>query len=282
MKSRVSSFLFAIFISLFCSFCLASSKQSNLDKLILLSGLPKQTNEFPELVKSSFKQGVQQGGSIPEDEMSLLLDSIDKAILPSVILNEVQLSLEKSLSNRDIETLLQWYESDIGERITKAEEKASTPQAYQDMIHSAQQLLANTKRVEVAKRLDNLLGTTDMTMEIQKFSSIAVYSAIMTTLTPDQELDLATYKAQMAKIEPQMRASIQQFVIVSFVYSYRSIDDGSLARYEQFLNRPVTKKFNSSVVAGLMSGLKKVLANWADDIAAFLKDKVTRQSLSGA
>ena len=278
MKKQTPKFLCVVFISLFCSLCMASTKENNLDKLFLLSGITKQVSELPGLVKTGFIQGVQQGTAISENEISLMLESADKTILPSVILDEIKYSLEKSLSNEDIESLLKWYESDIGESITAAEEKASTPEAYQQMMNSAQQLLENTKRVEVAARLDELLGATDMTMEIQKFSGVAIYSAIVTAMAPDQELNIDAYKSQMAAVEPQMRANIQQLVIVSFVYSYQQIDDDSLAKYETFLNRSVTKNFNNSTIKGLSRGFEKVVANWANDIAAILKNKVNQQN----
>ena len=276
MKNQTPKFVLIAFISLFCSLSIASTKEDNLDKLLLLSGMTKQVGEFPGLVKAGVMQGVQQGASIPENEVSLILHSADKTILPSVILAEIRHSLEKSLSNEDIEKLLEWYESDIGKRITAAEEKASTPEAYQQMMNSAQQLLADTKRVEVAARLDELLGATDMAMEIQEFSGVAVYSAIMTAIAPDQELNLDAYKSQMAAMQPQMRANIQQLVAVSFVYSYQEIDDDSLAAYEAFLNRSITKQFNDSTIKGLNRGFKKVVADWAGDIAAILKNRVNK------
>lgn len=282
MKYQKFRFLFAVFISLFCSLSLASPNESNLERLFLLSGITKQVGEFPGLVKAGFMQGVQQGASIPENEISLMLDSADKTILPSVILDEIQLSLEKSLSNEDVETLLKWYESDIGKSITSAEENASTPEAYQNMINSAQQLLTNTKRVEVATRLDELIGATDITMEMQEFSGMAVYSAIMTAMAPDQELNIDAYKSQVAAMEHQMRANIQQLVIVSFVYSYQHIDDDSLAKYEDFLNRPITKKFNESVIKGLNRGFEKVVASWASDLASILKNQANKQRLPEA
>lgn len=282
MTNKTPKFLFIAFISLFCSLSIASTREDNLDRLFLLSGITKQVGEFPGMVKAGVMQGVQQGASIPENEISLILESVDKTILPSVILSEVQHSLEKSLSNDDIEKLLEWYESDLGKRITAAEEKASTPESYQQMMNSAQQLLANTKRLDLAARLDELLGATDMAIEIQEFSGVAVYSAIMTAMAPDQELNLASYKSQMAAMEPQIRANIQQLVSVSFVYSYQEIDDDSLAKYEAFLNRSITKKFNDSAIKGLNRGFEKVVTDWAGDLATILKDKVNKQSQSDA
>ena len=58
------------------------------------------------------------------------------------------------------------------------------------------------------------------------------------------------------------------------VYSYQSIDDDSLARYEAFLNNPTTKKFNDSMTKGINSGLEKVISNLVIDLATTLKNKV--------
>lgn len=277
MKNQTLKFLFVVFISSFCSLCIASTKVNSLDRLLRLSGLTKQVGEYPGLVKAGFIQGAQQGGSIPDTEISLILGSADRAILPSTILSEIRDSLKFSLSDEDIEILLKWYESDIGKRITAAEEEASTPEAYQQMMNSAQKLLENTKRVEMAARLDELLGATDMAMRIQEFSGLAVYSAIMTAMAPNQELNLDAFESQMAAMEPQMRENIQQLVLVSFVYSYQQIDDDSLAKYEAFLNRPVTKNFNDSTIKGLSRGFEKVVSSWASDIASILKSRANIQ-----
>lgn len=281
MKTKISKLLLIAFLSLFCSLSIASTKEDNLNKLFVLSGITKQISQFPGQIKLGFMQAVQQGASIPQNEVSLILKSVDKTIQPSVILAEMRHSLNQSLSNKEIETLLKWYESDIGKKITDAEKKASTPEAFQQMQNAAQQLLANTKRVEVATRLDTLLNTTDMAMEIQRTSSIAVYSSIMTALAPDQELNLDTYKAQMTAIEPQIRAQLHQLILMSFIYSYQNIDDNSLATYEAFLNRPITQKFNNSTIKGLNKGLTTVVSNWADELAIILKNKINQQHKSG-
>lgn len=275
MRNQVSKFFFIVFISLFSSLCAASNEEDNLNKLLLLSGITKQIGEFPSLVKGGFKQGIQQDDSFPEDKISLILNSVDKTILPSVVLDEIKHLIDKSLNNEDVEKLLEWYESDIGKKITVAEENASTAEAYQHIVNSAQQLLANTKRVDVAARFDELLGATDMGLDMQKFSSVAVYSAMMIALAPDQELNLDAFNSQMEAVEPQMRASLQQLVSMSFVYAYQEINDDDLAKYEVFLNRPITMKFNDSAIKGINAGFKKIIADWVVDLVVILKNKVS-------
>lgn len=274
MKNHTFKFLIVVLMSSLCSICVASTQTNSLDRVLRLSGLTKQVGEFPGLVKAGFIQGIQQGAPLPENEVELILDSADRAIVPSTILDEIRGSLKYSLSEREIQTLLKWYESEIGKRITAAEEEASTPEAYELMINSAQEMLEDSERVEVAARLDELLGATDMTMDIQKMSGLAVYSAIMTAMAPEQELNPEAFQSQMAEMEPQMRENVRQLVLVSFIYSYQQIDDDSLAEYEAFLNLPVSQKFNSAVVTGLNRGFTQAVSRWASDIALIMKNPV--------
>lgn len=239
-----------------------------------MSGLTKQVNEFPGLIKTGMIQARQQGAAIPEDLFNEMLKSVDTSILPKEILEKISSSLKKSIREDEINRLLVWYESDLGRKITLAEEKASTPESYQLMISEAKTLLADSKRVEFAKRLDKLIGATEITMNLQKISGIAVYSAIMKAVSPDQPINIDEYKSQMLSIEPKMRANTEQLVIISFVYSYKTFDDKSLEKYESFLNEPTTVKFNNAVVESFNKGLETSISKWADKIGVIFKDKV--------
>lgn len=276
MIKRKTKLLLATFLCFFCSLSFASVSDNPIDKLLDLSGLTKQVREFPGLVKAGMEQARQQGAEIPEDLFVKMLKSADKSILPSEILDEIRSSLNKTISEDEAQKLLKWFESDLGKNITVAEEKASTPEAYQQMIGNAQALLTDSKRVEFAKRLDNLLGVTDMTMNIQNYSGLAVFSAIMTAVTPDQPLNIEAYKSQMLAMEPQMRANIEQIVIISFIYSYKTIDDKSLEKYEAFLNNPTTVKFYNVVMESMNKGIETSTSNWAVEIGSIIKDKVNK------
>ncbi|WP_445354092.1 DUF2059 domain-containing protein [Microbulbifer sp. EKSA008] len=237
-----------------------------MDKLLLVSGFTKQVEGFPELVKSGFAEGVQQGAPISQDKLQKILESADNTILPSIIMDEVRSSLSTSLTDKDVGVLLAWYESDIGKKITKAEEEGSSEEAFQN-------LMADTKRVEMATRIDQLVGATDMAMEMQISTGIAVYSAVTAVMAPGQEINLDAYKAQMEAMKPQMRQNVEQFVTLSFVQTYQGFDDTSLAKYEEFLSQPEAKKFNSSSMAGLNKALTQVIGRWSGDMASILKNE---------
>lgn len=264
MINQAHKLLFIAFISLFCSLSIASTKEENLDRLLHSTGMNRQMVEFTESIKTRFMQDVEQDASVSESEVALMLDRVDKTILPSVILDEIRNSLEGQLSSDDIERLLEWYESDLGERFVEAENKVSTPEEYQQMMSSAQQLLANTDRVEVAARLDKLSNTTDTAIKIQEAGDVAFYTVIMKVLDgrPEQQLKVDEYKAMMAAMEPQTRERMQRIATLLYVYSLQEVDDDSLAKFEGFLSQSVTRRFNDAANIGFIKGYEKVLADW--------------------
>lgn len=272
MRNRVSTFIFFLLISSFTSLSIAASKSDNLDVLLDLSGMKAQVNELPKLVKSGLQENAGGDDAIPPKQMDAIVKSIDKTVSPTVVLADIRQSLDQALTNDEVEALLTWYRSDLGKRITSAEAQASTAEAYQQMMSTAEQLMANKPRVETAQRLDDLMGATEAAMVMQKQSSSAIFSAMMSVMMPGQPVNMDAYQSQIAAMEPQMRQGVEQYVTVSLVYAHQSISDADLAKYETFLKKPATQKFNKAGMEGLGNGFEKVVTDWATDFASILKN----------
>ncbi len=272
IKHQCKLLLVAIFLFA-SSLSYADITDESINKLLNLSGLTKQVDQFPGFFKAGLERAKQQSTSIPDDQYSLIVHSVDESILPSEIIEEIRISLKKSINEKEAEKLLAWYESDLGKKITRAEESASTPEAYQQMMQLAQSLLENSERVEFANRIDVLVGATEMTMDIQKNTGIAVYSAIMTAIKPDAPLNIEPFKAQMDALIEQTRATTKQIATISFVYSYRNIKTNNLKKYETFLSEDTTMKFNKAIMDGMNRGIKNSASRWADLLAKIFKSK---------
>lgn len=243
----------------------------SLDKLMALSGLNKQIAEFPGMVRAGAEQTRQQGSPISDTEFGEVRRSMEAAFQPSEIISTIGIEIKNNISESEAKDLLAWYESDLGRMITKAEENASTPAAYQEMIKEAQSLLADEKRVKFAKKIDSILNATDMAMQLQENTAVAVFTAISTVMNPDQPVNTGAFKAQMSAQEQQMRSNIEQLVIVSFVYSYKDIDMASIKKYVKFLERSNTRKFNDSVIKGTKYALNQSIDKMAKSLAVVFK-----------
>ena len=249
----------------------AEINSDSFNRLMALSGLHKQVAEFPGMVRAGVEQARQQGSPIPDAEFDEVTRSIEGAYQPSEILSTIGLEVKNSISESEARDVLAWYESDLGRRITKAEEDASTPAAYRKMIREAQSLLADEKRVEIARKLDGLLNATDLAMQLQEDVGIAVFIAISKVMNPDQPVHIEAFKSRMLAQEQQLRANIEQLVIVSYVYSYKDIDIDSLEKYVEFNERPNTRHFNDSVIKGLKYALNNSIDKMATSMAVTFK-----------
>ncbi|MCD4780795.1 MAG: DUF2059 domain-containing protein [Candidatus Omnitrophica bacterium] len=271
MKMMIKMMVLVMMLMSFASQSFAVEPGSKISQLLDFSGLTMQIEGFPETIKMGISQGSQKFEQ-PSDSDSLLT-MVDQSIDTKAMLNGVAQDLVKDLSAADIDQLLTWYQTDVARRITKAEEAASTAGAFQEMLEMAESLLANTKRVEVAKQFDRLLNTTEFAMNIHKNTQLAVISSVSKTMNRSEQLDLTMLKSQMDKHEDQMKASIQQMLIVSFVYTYRDISDEDLDAYFSFLGKPLTKQFNQIVMSGLDREMEKAVKTLFDNIAFKFSDQ---------
>ena len=239
-----------------------------------LSGINKQMGELPGMVQAGIEQASQQEAKIPEADLKEIKKSVKEAFQAAAITSAMSSEIKKGISEADAKKLLAWYESSLGKKITKAEEEASTPAAYQQMINEAQSLLADQERVAIAREIDRLVNATDLVMQLQEKTGIAVFTALSKAMEPAQPVNIAAFKAQMSAQEQQIRQNVEQLMIVSFVYSYKNIEIENLKKYVAFLARPETKKFNDSALTGMKSGLNQSIDKMANALAVtFSKQK---------
>lgn len=273
MTPSVSKFFSVVFLSLFALGVAAADKTQSIDQLLQLSGLNKQVSEVPGVVASGLQQGLASKQNISPADGQLILDSMGRHLRAADMLAHIRATLLNELTARDIQTLLQWYQSDDARIITAAEEAASTAEAYQAMTANAQAIMADTERVDLAKRMDKLLGSTEWGMEFQESVAVAIFSAVSTAVAPEQALQIEAYKSQMAQYRPQIRQSIEGGVLLSTVYTYRDIDSALLAKYETFMLDPAARKFHKVAMRSMGEGFEQGLTDWMVDLSKTLNNK---------
>lgn len=271
-KHLIRSFLLSILLLPGISNATAITTNS-VNSLMQLSGLNKQIDEIPAGVLTGMQQSMQQGAPLDEQQHKKIEKSVNKSFTAERIKETVSSSIKRSLDESDAEKLLDWYKSDLGKRITKAEETAAKESAYQDMLNQAQALMSDNERVGLARQIDNLVMASDMSLDFQKSTAIAVYTSISKAMRPDEPVNVSAFEAELAKQEPQMRQQIEQFVTLSLVYNYRDFSIGEIKQYIDFLEQPSTKKFNNSAITGMKTGLNTAVEEMADSLAEVFASK---------
>jgi hypothetical protein len=247
------------------------------NKLMDLYGVSKQIATIPEAIITGFAEAEQEAGSsgnkspLSDQDFKELNAAISGAFKADPLLQATAASIKKKVSEQDAKQVLAWLESDLGKKITQAEVDATNDQVHGNIMNDARTLMADKERVNLAHKLDQLLHATDDAVDFQVQLGTMLYVVMSRRLHPDQALDEAAIKKEV--LSSISRSSIEQSVILDFVYTYRKIDLHSLEKYIAFLDQPAARRFNDSIREGLMDGMNKCKDKAAESIAAMAKKK---------
>lgn len=233
--------------------------EKSLNKLMKLSGISKQMQEYPSIVKSGMTQAQSQSNSISPEKFTMMKKTVDEAYKPSKLIYIIKINIKNKLSQTDVNNLLKWYKSDIGKKITKAEEDSSTVEAYKYMLQNAEEIMKDKKKVFFANRIDKLLHVTEMVAQLQKNTTISIYSA----MSKPTKSEITIFRSQLSSKRKEIEANSRRMVILSFAYSYRYISNEDLEKYIIFLKESSSKKFNDAAMKAMINSLNEAVSDMA-------------------
>ncbi len=205
MLIRPFRFLVGIVAVVSSSMVSAAVSSSSVLELLDISGLTKQVKEIPALLKSGMTQTrEQQLDQIPPEVSDAMINSIGTAVKPSALLAEIGSSIIRGMEQAEVDELLKWYRSDLGRKITQAEEQASTVKAS-EYIAKHQDALANDfERMSFAKSFDEIIGATEMVLQLQEYTTLAVMSGLSVVLSPGEPLDMEQFRPRSEPRSPAL------------------------------------------------------------------------------
>lgn len=259
---------------LLLAMCLLSSvavagniTNSSVAALMDLSGVNKELSGLPDSVKAGMQQSRQRGAPLTEEQFTKIEKAVGVAFAPKRVTNTISKRLKSDLTESDAKKLLVWYKSDLGKKITKAEDDAATPEAQNDMLNQAESLLADEERVKLAKRIDETVNVTEIMLELQKNTATTIYTSLSKAMNPGKEVDLEAFEERFAAQEDQMRQQLKQYTTLSLVYKYKKLSVSDVEKYTEFLAKPYAKKFNDSVINGIREALNNSIKEMATSLA---------------
>ncbi|GAA3555166.1 DUF2059 domain-containing protein [Marinobacter xestospongiae] len=240
------------------------------------SGLAEQVQRIPASVRAGLVHAQRLGDPLPEATFDAMISSARRTIVAHDILAAVEQSLAQALSESEIETLLAWYQSDLGREIIAAEKRVASEQAQAEMFATAPSLYRDQQRVAFARQLDNLFQASDMVIGLQAYTGTAVFSALTLGETPNHEVDIQAVQQQILKEIEASRPLVEQGIVLSFLYAYQNLDMAKLEKYQSFLERPATRRFNDTVADSLNQALQAGITDFARHLAKLLSGDLRR------
>lgn len=244
-----------------------------LSKLTKLSGADKQVAGLSEIAWSGFVQGTREGPTIPPEELAKVKEAMESAFNSSDMMKTIKNEIRAEITEEEGLELISWYQSKAGVKITSAEEKASSNQAIQQMFKEARFLMEDQKKVKTAIRIDQLVNGTEMTLCLQRYSGIALFTAFESLKNPDTPVNIADFNTRMYAQEQQARGQAQKLTILSLVFCYKDIEQTVVDEYIEFLKTPTSRRYTKNA----MEGFKEAFRKSTDQMATLLAELAREQ-----
>lgn len=270
-KKFLSLLIATCFLLLINAAASAKVSPENIIEILKLSGLTSQVGEYPAHFKAGFDEAAKNNQEMPEEMHNAFKTAADKAFKSSDILFEVAVGINQTLSDAEVEEMLVWYRSDLGKRITREEELASTPEAHRIIQRETKSLLNDFERAEFARSIEKLYNATELTLQIQEQIALASMSATSSFGNPEDVIDPEQFRPQIRANLQKSRSTVKENIVASLIYSHRNIGLRELIKYEMFLTSEASLKFNQVIFRQLGVGLEKSMQRWAKEAQSLLQ-----------
>jgi hypothetical protein len=251
----------SIFSSTLCTAAVKVTPQLT-QELMLKSGVKKQVEQLPALVLYGMDQAIQNSQqSLPPGIYENLKLAVLSSFRAGPILNKVQLNIENNLNKYDVEAILQWLKSPLGEKITKLEESAATPSAYEAMESMKEKLLQDTARVKRTRKLDEAIKGSESLLSLAVNTQKAIATSIASELAPDDPgLFEQIVEGTMAG-RKQLESVIKDNTLVSLLSTYRALKDDEIDKYIDFASSDLGRRYHKTIIDGINSGFLSASRN---------------------
>lgn len=233
--------------------------QRKSQQLITLSGFSSLINQVP----MHFNRGVTNAlvnSQIDVKHQHDLLHKAHEAYTAADVQFQLANSVAAELSEREVDTLLSWYHSPAGQKISAAQAYASSEKGFADMMRQANTLLNEQRLMSLAVILDKQLNFTDFIVELQKYQAFAEYSTQRSYRI--QPLQRQQFDQAMHKRKEELHFNAEQLVTISLAYAFKDISAEEVAAYKEFLQKPLSQSYLKAAMAGLKTGMERVVDNW--------------------
>lgn len=217
------------------------NKQEMISRIMDLSGLDVQIPQIADMLNSEL---VTAMSSLPENVAAEMSDLIAISFDGDSMLATVKDEVSKSVSENELEDMLKWYSTDLGIQITKIEEQQQDAEELKLMQEQKKELFDNHLRVSLFEELDKASHITESSIDLQ----ISMMKAMFKMMGKDEQSQEA--KEYIKKNKKMMEETTQKSTLLSFLYTYRDLDDDEVDLYIDFLNKGTTQSFIKAVNRG--------------------------------
>jgi hypothetical protein len=240
--------------------------------------MKKQLGQLPSLIQTLFDQSVAQdehAPKLPKEVLSAMRASVPEAFASEKMKEAMLAKLKEKLRAQDIKKVLRWLDSPLGKKCTQLEEAASAPEAQAEIQQYTARLQDSpptAKRLKVLREFDSALKATESAVDIAIHTQVAVAMAIIAAFPLEQQRPLDDLSREMEKTRPVLEATVRSQMLISDLYTYRSLTEADIQLYTKFAKSPAGSKYTSVTTAVLKEAVLEGAVKWGKIIGEIIKE----------
>lgn len=236
------------------------------DRVVRATGIDRQLELAYENLGEQFAVGFQQSSGLTLGDD--FLQVVDRSLSAAPIVDAIKQGVDGKLSKSQIDSLMQWLNSDLGRKIIELEVRAGEPRELEKLAAQINQVAADQSSMQRAAQLDEILALTDQAMLQTEGLQIAVLEGLVANKVSAQQFE--AMQTQMKQGLAESRPQIEQVTRAMSAFAYRSISDAEFAAYLTFLNDPATKALNEATLLAQSNAVQAQYKELGQNIADFL------------
>ena len=218
-------------------------------RLVRMSGLEVQLRSVP---KGFEDQMAGLKGQVPDELIFALTDAGREAYRPDMMAKDIAQTLSQTLKPAEMQKVLAWLETDVGRRVTIAEEKSSATMDEASLRKFAEETKAKPPSAQRQKLIAELVEVTnaiEFGAHLMEGTALGVAIGMDSTQPAQQRLGAAFIRKQIEKAMPkeQVRAVLRESMPGIYAYTYREVSDADLRSYLTMLRTPDGKQVNDEI-----------------------------------
>lgn len=228
-------------------------------RLVVSSGLAVQLQAVPGQIQREVEQ---LRGKVPDETVNALGEASLKGFQPAGLQEDVSRVLAEKMPLADMRKIIAWLETDLGRRITRAEEQAAhqmTPESLRAHIEGTKRTPPSRKRAEMIAALMKATKAVESTANAIESIGLGVALGIDAMQPAQNRLGPANLRRRLREAMPpaQIRQEVSATLPAIFSFTYRDVSETDLAAYLAYSRSAIGVRYNDSVMGALAEALAR-------------------------
>jgi len=228
--------------------------------------------EYPAMMSEGVRRGLSQSGTADPMIVTTVTAVVRNAFRAADMQSQLVSDLSSAMTDKQLKTVRDWYETPLAQKISRAEVEASGPQSWKKIEDGASDLQARfsgSERAGLFTRYDRAARATESAVD----TTVAVQLGLATAISAFQGSGSPGFEKLKQMIEgrrEQMRAMVAQQVYDMYLYTYRDLSVDELKDYIGFLETDAGAEFTRVVTASIQDSITRPVEAVGRQLARFL------------